>query len=171
MKRRLLALMALALIPRAALAHCPVCTAGAGAAAIGAAWLGVDQGPIGVFIGAFAVAIGLWIARIIPWKIPGKVWLLALVSFATTVLPLLVLMQDVSSLYVAIAGEYGSPLNAVYLYNVFLVGSIVGGALLALGPLLNGAIARRQTRPLPYQGMAVSFGLLMVAAALMQILI
>lgn len=171
MKRGLLALLALALIPRVALAHCPLCTAGAGAAAIGAAWLGVDQGPIGIFIGAFATAIGLWIARIIPWKIPGKAWLLAFVSFATTVLPLLVLLQDVSSVYVAIAGEYGSPLNTVYMYNIFLVGSILGGALLALGPSLNRAIAQHQTRPLPYQGMVVSFGLLLVAAVLMQLFV
>lgn len=171
MKRGLLALLALAFLPRVALAHCPLCTAGAGAAAIGAAWLGVDQGPIGIFIGAFAIAIGLWIARIIPWRIPGKAWLLALVSFATTVLPLLVILQDVSSVYIAIAGEYGSPLNNVYMYNVFLVGSVVGGALLALGPTVNRVIARRQTRSLPYQGMAVSFGLLLVAATLMQLLV
>ncbi|OGL82965.1 hypothetical protein A3B32_00730 [Candidatus Uhrbacteria bacterium RIFCSPLOWO2_01_FULL_53_9] len=171
MKRVVIALGLALLLPRAALAHCPLCTVGAGAAAIGAAWLGVDQGPIGIFIGAFAIAVGSWIARIVPWKIPGKAWLFAVVSFITTVLPLLAIMQDVSSIYVAIGGVYGSPFNAVYLYNVFLVGSVVGAVVMAASPSLNRAMQKHQTRTWPFQGMALTFTLLLVAATLMQILL
>lgn len=51
-----------AALPRATFAHCPLCTIGAGAAAVGAAWLGVSYMVIGVFLGAFGLAIGLWTA-------------------------------------------------------------------------------------------------------------
>ena len=46
-------------------AHCPLCTAGAAIAAGGAIYLGVSVIVVGLFIGAFAVSTGWWVAKII----------------------------------------------------------------------------------------------------------
>lgn len=166
----LLTVGATSAIPTIVLAHCPLCTAGAGAAALGAAWLGVGQGAIGVFIGAFGIAIGLWIARVWRVSFKGKASLFAVVSYLMTVLPLLPLLQDVSSIYIAIAGAYGTPLHTVYAYNEFLLGSIIGALVLAAAPTVHRRMATHRT-PFPYQGIVVTFGLLLLAAFLTEILL
>ena len=64
MKKSLfLAASILTLIPKIALAHCPLCTVGAGALAVLAASLGISSLVVGVMIGAFALALGLWIGK------------------------------------------------------------------------------------------------------------
>ena len=45
-------------------AHCPLCTVGAGAAAAGAVWLGVQKAAVAVLIGGFAMSMGMWFSRI-----------------------------------------------------------------------------------------------------------
>ena len=40
-------------------AHCPLCTVGAGAAAAGAIWLGVSKVVVALFIGGFAMSMGI----------------------------------------------------------------------------------------------------------------
>ncbi|MEK6817278.1 MAG: hypothetical protein AABX80_00600, partial [Nanoarchaeota archaeon] len=47
------------------MAHCPLCTIGAGALGAGAIWLGVSPVVVALFIGAFAMSMGMWFARII----------------------------------------------------------------------------------------------------------
>ena len=49
-------------------AHCPLCTIGAGAAAAGAVWLGVSKVVVALFIGAFAMSMGMWFPKIIKKK-------------------------------------------------------------------------------------------------------
>mgnify|MGYP006929334256 CR=1 FL=1 len=46
-------------------AHCPLCTIGAGAAAGAAIWLGISKVVVAMFIGAFAMSMGMWFSRII----------------------------------------------------------------------------------------------------------
>ena len=41
-------------------AHCPLCTAAVGAAAVSAKYYGLDSSIIGLLIGAFGVSTGLW---------------------------------------------------------------------------------------------------------------
>ena len=41
-------------------AHCPLCSAGAGAAAGIASFLGIGLAVVGVFVGAFGLATGMW---------------------------------------------------------------------------------------------------------------
>ncbi|MFB6306225.1 MAG: hypothetical protein ABEH43_04435, partial [Flavobacteriales bacterium] len=91
----------------AALAHCPLCTAGAGLAAGLAAWLGVSELSIGLFIGAFAVAVGIWIANILKFNFKGKSEALITVSFATTIFPLLYMFSESIPLYINWYGGYG----------------------------------------------------------------
>lgn len=158
-------------IPLPASAHCPLCTAGAGILAATAVSLGVDPMAVGVFIGAFAVAVGLWGARLLKnryfsWQGPA----IAVASFLLTVLPLTALFDTQTAFSVFIAGGYGSPLNRTYLVNQFAAGAVIGGLLLAAAPSTSSALARATGRRLPYQGMAVTFGLLIVSSLVIQLL-
>lgn len=166
----LLALPAL-LLPQAALAHCPLCTIGAGGLAVFAAWLGVNTITIGLFIGAFALALGLWIGRLIPKKyIPHQTKALAALSFLTIALPLLPMMQDYTSIYVSLGGEYGSLFNRTYLINRFLLGSLIGAGLLLLAPFISKKLVLlRKGRLLPFQGIGITIFLLLGVSAVIEL--
>ncbi len=49
-------------------AHCPLCTAGAGVGVLIAKELGMKSSAIGVWVGAFSVALGLWVWNMIVEK-------------------------------------------------------------------------------------------------------
>ena len=153
-------------------AHCPLCTITAAAAAGGAMWLGVNEAAIGVFIGAFAVALGLWIARKIKQRIPFQKSLLTAGSYFATVLPMLPLMKGFVPWYLSLAGTYGSLLNRTYLINLFLIGSIIGAVLTLLGPVASKGITHlRNNKTFPFQGMGITFFLLLFSAVLLQVLL
>ena len=158
------------LLAKQAAAHCPLCTMAAAAGAGTAVMLGVNQAAIGVFIVAFAVAIGFWIARLIKKKyIPLQKQLIILASFLTTVLPLLPIMQSYFPINIAMMGDYGSLLNSTYAINSFLFGSILGSIILAISPLISNAITKtRKGKTLPFQGITITFLLLIIAALLVQ---
>ncbi len=154
------------LLPATAHAHCPLCTAGAGVVALGAAKLGVGPMSVGIFLGAFAVALGLWVARFLKKQyVPKQKALLAIFSFATTILPLQPVLADYTSVYLPFWGEYGKTI----LINLFLVGAIIGGVLILLSPFLSRklALARGGTM-YPFQGMVITLLLLVSAAVVIE---
>lgn len=152
------------------MAHCPLCTIGAAAAAGGASMLGVNNGVIGLFIGAFAVSVGYMVAKYIKKQyIPFQKEGLVLFSFATTVIPLLPLIKSVYPVSIFITGGYGSLLNRTYIINLFLIGSILGGIIMAITPWLSARISRlRDGKMVPYQGMLLTLVLLVVAGFIIQ---
>lgn len=160
---------------KSAFAHCPLCTMGAATAAAGAAWLGVDKMVIGVFIGAFAVSIGAWIGNAAKKQyIPYQKAALIVLSFLLTVIPLLPVVSDdtpstYSSVFISWGGEYGTLFNRTYLINLFLVGSIAGGAIVSATPWLSRRItALRDGNTLPFQGVALTLLLLLAVGAALQ---
>ena len=168
-----LLILVIALFAPSVLAHCPLCTVGAAAAAGGAAYLGVNQAAIGIFIGAFAVSMGWWFSNLIKKKIHFKRSGLIAFSFATTIFPLLPLFKDFHPLYISFLGfSYGSFLNRVYLINLFLVGAIVGGFIVSIAPLLSNKITKlRNGKMMPYQGMVLMALMLIVSSLLLQFLL
>lgn len=164
-------IVSILLLAKPAFAHCPLCTAGAGVAAVGAAWLGVGTAPIGVFIGAFAVALGFWFGNIIKKKfIPYQKSVLTLLSFGATVFPILSLMPGFFPVYISFAGDYGTILNRTYLINWFLIGSIIGGLIMVLAPFISRKITSlRNGKTYPYQGLGVTFGALLVVTLVLQL--
>lgn len=168
MKKVLSLILGILLIPKFVLAHCPLCTVGAGFLALGAAWLGINPMSIGVFIGAFSVALGFWIGRILPQKVPYQTWMLAVISFLTTILPLMALLPTYSSIYISWGGEYGSLLNRTYAANSFLLGSVLGSILLLTSPSISKAV--RKVYKFPFQGIVITFFLLLVAALIIEII-
>ncbi len=159
------------LLADSAFAHCPLCTIGAGAAAAGAAWFGVDNLIIGIFLGAAALAMGLWISRLVKRKyVPFQKWAISAFSFASIIIPVLPIMKGYSSAYISLAGGYGSLLNRTYMINSFLLGSIIGAAIVAVAPSVSGRITKARRKTVPYQGIMITFALLAIASVVAEVL-
>lgn len=155
--------------PTAALAHCPLCTVGVGLAALGAYKFGVSGLTVGLLIGAFAVALGLWLGRLITKKyLPGQNNIIAIFSWLTTVLPLQILLSDYTSIFINWSGPYGSWLNRTYLINLFLVGVVLGAILVYLALWLSRFIGRWRGKTFPFQIMIITFVLLLLASLVTQ---
>lgn len=154
-------------------AHCPLCTIGAAAAAGGAAYLGVNNLVIGLFIGAFAVSMGWWFSNLIKKKfIPFQRAAIILLSFITTILPMLSIMEGIKPLYINMVGDYGSLLNRTYIFNLFLIGSILGGIIVTLTPWLSSKITSlRNGKMLPYQGTILTLAILIMLGTIIQLAI
>lgn len=156
-------------LPTAALAHCPLCTAGAGIVALSAYWLGVNGLTIGVLLGAFAMALGLWIARLVKKKyIRQQDTAIGIFSWLTTLLPLKMLLSDYTSIYINWGGSYGSLFNRTYPINLFLVGGVIGGIIIYVAPSASRMATERRGKTIPYQGMIITFTLLILVSLITQ---
>lgn len=151
-------------------AHCPLCTMGAMAAASGASYLGVSNAIVGLFTGAFAVSTGWWVADRIKKKyLPHQKALLIISSFLLTIVPIVYLIMDYYPIYISWGGAYGSIFNRTYIFNKFLVGSIIGGAVLFFTPWLSKKITEwRKGKMVPYQGLSLTFLILINLALFIQ---
>ncbi len=156
-------------------AHCPLCTVGVVAAAGGATWLGVNSAAIGVFVGAFSISIAWWIGRLLVKKFNWQkksaliITVLAILSFFTTVIPIMALIPDFFPVYISIGNNYGSLLNRTYLVNQLLFGSIIGAIITSITPFLSKLISKfRNDRLFPYQGVILTFILLIIAGVILQ---
>ena len=56
------------LLPRVALAHCPLCVAGAAAGITLTRWVGVDDSITGIWIGALLGAMAFWLSNLLGRK-------------------------------------------------------------------------------------------------------
>ena len=153
-------------------AHCPLCSAGAGGAAAIASALGIGLAVVGVFVGAFGVATGLWTARYVDEQyLPYQDRLVAGAVALAIVLPVLPIMNETTAVFLSIGGEYGSPLNRTYLVNTYLVGAIVGGGITHITPRISAWFSRLRGSTVPFQGLALTFVLLGAAAWLLEVLL
>jgi len=157
-------------------AHCPLCTAGAAAAAGAATWLGVKVMIIGLFIGAFATSLGFWMSNLLRKKFnksfPLQTFLIVLISFLLTVIPIMpIVKSDYIPINIWVTGEVGSFLNKTYWVSNFLLGSFIGLALVSIAPLLSKGISKlRRGKIFPFQGVAITLLLLVIAAVIIQII-
>lgn len=168
-----LAPIALLLSVPAVEAHCPLCTIGAAAAAGGAAYLGVHGIVIGLFMGAFAVSIGWWVSGLIKKQyFKYQKQAIILLSFLTTVFPMLAILSDVQPFLVSMSGSYGSLLNRTYLIDLFILGSLIGGFIVSITPMLSKKLSGlREGKMMPYQGIILTFGLLIIIGVVLQVIV
>lgn len=172
MRKALVLLIIAAFNAMPVFAHCPLCTVGAAAAAGGALWLGVSPAVVSVFIGAFAAAVGLWFARVIKKKFfLGQDWLIVIASFVTTVLPILSFVKDVRPWYISWFGEYGSVFNRTYVVNVSLLTSIIGAVLVIVAPFLSKKISQMRGKTVKFQGIVLTFLLLVLFGLVLWVLL
>lgn len=171
MKKLLLFPFLFVLFIKNAFAHCPLCVVGAAAAAGGAKWMGVNTAAIGVFIGAFAIALGWWVSKLIKKQyFPLQKSFIIAVIFVTTVIPMLPMLGESFPIYVSLLGAYGSLLNRTYIFDLFLFGSIVGGFVVLIAPWFSSKITKlRKGKFLHYQGIVLTFAILIILAIIMQL--
>src|SRR3989344_8686915 len=172
MKKNIIALILLAgLLPKTAAAHCPLCTAGAGALAVLAASLGVSSVVVGILIGAFALALGLWLAPLVKKQyIPYQKQILTLLIFVGTIVPIMPLIRDYGPLYISLGGEYGTLWHNTYTVDLFLFGTAVGAVLMLVEPSVSNLLTRWLKRRMPYQGIVITLSLLVIASVIAQII-
>lgn len=158
----------LLLIPQISYAHCPLCTVGAGALAVAAAYLGVSSMVVGVLMGAFALALGIWLAKMPKKKyFPGQFSILTALIFFSTVIPIMPLVKDYAPLYIPFLGEYGK----TYAVNLFLAGLPFGAFALLIAPFLSRKVSDlRGGKSVSYQGIAIVIILLIIISLLIQFL-
>lgn len=141
-------------------AHCPLCTAGAGLLAIAAASLGVPALIISTLLGGFALALGLWFAKLIKKKyIRYQDFLLAGVIYVSTVVPLWPILKEYKTLYAPFLGfdKYADKIPV----DVYTVGVLLGAGLLIIAPYVSkqvSALAKKQL--IPFQGLLITLVLL-----------
>lgn len=155
-----------------AYAHCPLCTAGAGAAALGASYFGVKDAAIGVYIGAFAVALGYWSNKLLKkshFKYQKEI--IVIVIFLSTVIPISWIIQSYIPFYINWAGNYGDVFNRTYIINSLIFGSIFGGVIMVFSPWLSQKIKEKFHIAIPFQTMIIIFLLLIIAATILQLTI
>ncbi|PJA89888.1 MAG: hypothetical protein CO137_01850 [Candidatus Magasanikbacteria bacterium CG_4_9_14_3_um_filter_32_9] len=171
MKKRLfIALLSFGFIPVVAKAHCPLCTVGAGALAVGARYLGISTVIVGIFIGAFALALGYWISLIVKKQyVKYQKQIIIVLIFLFTVIPLIPLVKEYQSFNLFLFGDYGSLMNRTYMYDRFIIGAIIGAIIMYISPEISAWIKKqRDGKVMPYQGMAVTFGLLALVSLIIQ---
>jgi len=169
-KRKLTSLFALPLLLILAIetvmAHCPLCTIGAGAAAGAAMWLGVSKIIVALFIGAFSMSMGMWFARMVKKKyIPLQKTVIISVIFLATLLPLLPIFKTIGPLYLSFIGEYGT----TYALDYSLVTGLFGGMIVFISPKLNKKLKNiRGGEGIPFQGILIAFLILLMTAIMIQ---
>jgi len=166
--KRYLAILPLALlIPKVASAHCPLCTVAAGALAVLAASLGVSVVVVGVLIGAFSLALGLWLSGMVKREyIHYQKPILAALIFLATVLPIMPLVQDYGPFYVPFIGEYGT----TYAVNLYLLGVCIGALIMLVAPFLSSFITKLRGKQIPFQGVTITILLLIVVSIIIQLM-
>lgn len=170
-KKILFTIPVLALVPKAALAHCPLCTAGAGALAVLAASLGVSSVVVGILIGAFALALSLWLAPMIKKQyVPYQKEILTTLIFLGTVIPIMPLVRDYGPLYLSLSGEYGTLLHNTYTINLYILGVVLGGIVMLVAPYLSKLVTRARGKQIPYQGISITLLLLVIASIIAQLM-
>ncbi len=154
-------------------AHCPLCVIGAGAAAAGAAYIGINPLIIGLFIGAFAMSMGMWFSG---WKyfqkkyIPFQKGVIIIGIFLLTLLPILpVIAVQAKGFYLSLFGNYGTLFNRTYTYNPSLLSGLFGGLIVFISPPLSAKITNfRKGKMIPFQGIFLTFAILIIFALIIQ---
>jgi hypothetical protein len=150
-------------------AHCPLCTIGAGAAAGAAVWLGVSKVVVALFIGAFAMSMGLWFSRIVKKKyVPFQKTLIILVVFLTTLIPLMPFFKAIGPLYIPFIGAYG----LTYAFNYSIASSLFGSLIVLSSPFASRQISKfRDGKIVPFQGVMITLLSLLIIGVIIQLLL
>ena len=147
------------------MAHCPLCTGAAVAGVAGARYLGLDVSLVGIFTGAFAISLALWINRKSKIYFRYQKQIVIILSFLLTIIPVIYSIKDTIYIPLFLYGGYGSLLNRIYSINKFLLGSVIGGIITLFAYYIHTNIKIKYNRILfPYQGIVLTMALLILAS-------
>jgi len=127
-----------------ALAHCPLCVAGAGVGLTLSRFLGIDDSITGIWMGTFLGASSLWLQNILKVKLP---------IFSSSAVGLL---MYVGAIYLTIVSFYKFNLISthgdIFGFDKLAFGIILGSIIFFLSDSINGLIMKvRQKSFFPYQ--------------------
>lgn len=152
-------------------AHCPICTAAVGVAAVSAKYYGMDATIIGLLIGAFGVSTGLWVGLKIKNYFKFQLPIVVLLSFLLTVIPLLYISNESIYLPIFLFGQSGSLLNKVYWINKLFFGSIIGAIVTSISYYIHIYIKKIKGKVLfPFQGVVITLIFLAISGLGLQML-
>ena len=136
------------LFVNSALAHCPLCTAGAGAGLALSRWLGIDDSITGIWMAAFLGASSLWASNSVKRKFVPK---------QETVIYFLVFITTIWSFYAFnLVNEHAGLIMGI---PKLIFGMLTGGVIFYLIDVLNHTIRHKKEKVLfPYQPIAFSLG-------------
>ena len=80
------------------------------------------------------------------------------------------LFPGITPFYLSWGGEYGSLFNRTYLFNTFLIGSVLGGVIVSLTPFLSKKITEMRGKIVPFQGVILTLALLLLVGTTLQVL-
>lgn len=171
MKKIFLFSFLFAFIPKISLAHCPLCTAGAGALAVLAASMGVSSVVVGLTIGAFAISLAMWTNKLVKKNyFSFQSFLIISLVFASVILPIMPLIKHYGPLYISFWGDYGTVFHNTYTINLFLAGVPLGVIILLVSPYISKSITKyRDGKVIPYQGIIITFSLIIVISMIIQL--
>lgn len=147
-------LFSLVLYTGIALAHCPLCTAAAGAAVAITRWYGVDDLVVGSFIGAFVISTGLWFNNILKRRNKGKDYL----PFQSVILVLLSLISTIISFSLG-----GITTNSYFIFGIdkLIMGTLLGSGMTWLAFWFSKFLRKNMGRTLiPFQSIILTFAFL-----------
>jgi len=139
---------------------------------MGASYLGVKDAAIGVFIGAFAIALGFWTNKLIK-KIYIKYQeeLIILAVFIIMIVPISQIIKSYIPFYINWAGGYGAIFHRTYIINSMIFGSLIGAIIMIFSPWLSRMLKEKFRIAFPFQTMIIIFLLLSIAATILQLTI
>ena len=142
-------------------AHCPLCTAGAGAGLALSRWLGIDDSISGIWIAAFLGATALWGAYALKKKY---------IPYQETVIYLAVFGLTIWSFYqFKLVNEHAGLIMGV---PKLTFGIVSGGVVFYLVELTNKLVRKTRGKVLfPYQPIVFSLGSMLILSLAMFIFI
>ncbi len=156
MKKRIVLFLLLALLPQAAYAHCPLCTAATGGAVAAARFYGLDDTIVGIWIGAFAISTALWFDRMIKKEyVQFQRLIIILLSFTLTVVPFY------------LSGLMGAQASTIFGIDKMFFGALAGSMVSYFAFSMSKRIkSERKKRLFPFQSMAIAFLLLTLTSVI-----
>ena len=151
-------ILSLIVIP-GVMAHCPLCTAAAGAGVAAARFYGVDDSIVGLLLGALIASSGLWANRFLNKKkinFPLQPVILVVLSFLLLAIPFYTTGLITNFEMVKSMPEHHSMLGiGIYGIDKLLFGMIVGTFLISGVFSFSDSITKKRGKRLfDYQGMA-----------------
>lgn len=136
-----------------------------GAAMIWAALRFADIGVVGVLVGAFGLALGIFIARVLPERyIPRQTQVFGLIAFLAIVVPFRYFVSGFNPVYIPISIS-----GNLYLLEKFFLGAFLGGAVLIVAPLICRLLMSiGSSKESPLLDLVLSLGFLALAAYFFQ---
>ena len=115
------------------------------------------------------MSMGMWFSRIPKKKyIPFQKTLIITIIFLIAVLPLLPIFSSVTGIGVDLFGDYGTLLNRTYVVDKSLLSSFLGGLIVFISPILNRKIKEKTNKSIPFQGIILTFLILIIASLTIQ---